>query len=160
MLCIEMARKNSLNWSDADLAAYQKRVTARSAPVVAPPSASLKPLNPMEALYALGRVAKGDMNKTEAAYADRLEQQKAAGTILDWKFHAIRVRLAKNTFYEPDFMVMTAGREIQIHEVKGGFTTKEGQTKIKLCAEILPWFRVFKCSKQKDGNWTIQEFNK
>lgn len=123
------------------------------------PRAEQQQAGPGEAFYALGRLAKGQMNKTEAAYAQRLEVLKHDGQILDWRFHALRVRLANNTFYEPDFLVMTAAREIQIHETKGSFTTQAGQTKIKLCAEVLPWFRVIKASLQKDGSWTLQEFN-
>jgi hypothetical protein len=115
---------------------------------------------PGEAFYALGRMGKTEMNKTEAAYAQLLEAKKHTGEIIDWRFHPIRVRLADRTYYEPDFLVMTAARELQIHETKGAFTTDKGQMKIKLCAEVLPWFRVFKCSKQKDGSWTTQEFSK
>ncbi len=160
-----MSKKGSgLHWSQADLDAFRARRSAGQVdrvPVPAPAPAAaadaMKPSNPMASFYALGRMAKTDMNKTEAEYAQLLEARKAAGLVLGWKFHPIRVRLAKNTFYEPDFLVMTADREVQIHEVKGGFTTKEGQSRIKLCAEILPWFRMFKCSKI-DGEWQIREF--
>jgi hypothetical protein len=135
-----------------------KAELAKSVKLPIPAQAGMS--GPGEAFYALGRLAKGTMNKTEAAYAQLLDARKAAGDILDWRFHPIRVRLADNTFYEPDFLVMTAGRELQLHETKGGFTTDKGQLKIKLCAEVLPWFRVFKCTKGKDGQWTIREYSK
>lgn len=112
---------------------------------------------------AKGRLPKGSMNKTEAAYAAHLDQQKLAGLILDWKFHALRVRLADNTFYETDFIVLAADSTVEIHETKGGFTTDKGQMKIKLCAEVLPWFRMIKATKLKPkegGGWRLEDFTR
>lgn len=153
--------KNGLKWTEEDLARFRSRKGAPLAinrvdtSAVAPPAAT-----GTAAFQALGRMAKGKMNKTETAYAERLAALKHDGKILDWKFHVLRVRLADNTFYEPDFVVLAADGQISIHEVKGSFTTEKGQLKIKLCAEVLPWFRVFKCSRQKGGEWIIHEFNK
>nr|DAH83235.1 MAG TPA: Endonuclease [Caudoviricetes sp.] len=110
---------------------------------------------------ALGRLPKGKMNKTEQAYAALLDEQKRQGLILDYRFHAIRVRLADNTFYEVDFLVIDAGLGLAIHEVKGGFTTDKGQLKIKLCAEALPWLRCIKVTKQtakQGGGWEMHDF--
>jgi hypothetical protein len=167
---------NSVRWTDEQLAAYKTRRGKPLDMAIARPGDILKnrdglvqqvpgaPAAPvpgtMDQFYALGRMAKGKMNKTEAAYAQILAARKHDGTIQDWKFHAIRVRLADNTFYEPDFLVLAADGQIEIHECKGSFTTQAGQTKVKLCAEVLPWFRVIKVSRQKNGEWTTQEFNK
>jgi hypothetical protein len=107
---------------------------------------------------ALGRLPKGDMNKTEAAYAAHLSERQALGGVLWWKFHPMRVRLASNTYYEVDFLVLAATGELEIHEVKGGYTSEKGQMKIKLCAEALPIFRMLKVSKLKGGGWNIEEF--
>lgn len=162
-----MAKGGAIRWSEEQLAAHKAARKLAEDGCAAPSMLYARLGKPSTApaagpgadFYALGRVAKGKMNKTEAAYAQRLEAMKHSGQILDWKFHVLRVRLADATFYEPDFLVLTAEREIQIHEVKGGFTTDKGQMKVKLCAEVLPWFRVFKCSK-KGGEWLIQEFSK
>jgi hypothetical protein len=159
-----MAKGGAPRWTEEELANFRTRsgkpldmaVLKIPADVPAtPPHAT----GPLDKLYALGRLPKGRMNKTEAAYAQRLAALKHDGTIQDWKFHAIRVRLADSTFYEPDFLVLGAAGQIEIHETKGGFTTDKGQLKVKLCAEVLPWFRVFKCARQKSGQWTITEFN-
>lgn len=107
---------------------------------------------------ALGRLPKGTMNKTEAAYAQQIEAQRRAGLIHAWKFHAIKVRLADNTFYEVDFLVVAADMGLEIHEVKGGYTSDKGQLKIKLCAETLPWIRVFKATKGRQG-FVIEEYS-
>lgn len=109
---------------------------------------------------ALGRLPKGTMNKTEAAYASLLEDRRRAGFIHDWKFHAIKVRLADNTFYETDFLVVAANMGLEIHEVKGGFTSDKGQLKIKLCAETLPWIRIFKATKGRKGEgFLVEEYS-
>ncbi len=115
-----------------------------------------------ERFRALGRLPKGMMNKTEAAYAQKLEADQHLGKIVGWKFHPMNVRLAKNTFYEVDFLVLHADMSLAIHETKGGFTTDKGQLKIKLCAEVMPWIRMIKATKQtvkNGGGWVLEEFN-
>lgn len=110
---------------------------------------------------ALGRLPKGTMNDTEAEYSQLLEQKKRSGEILDWRFHPMNVRLAPRVFYEVDFLVLTADLQVQIHEVKGGYTTDKGQMKIRLCADALPWFGFFKATKlpkRDGGGWKMEEF--
>lgn len=110
---------------------------------------------------ALGRMPKSAMNKTEAAYAELLEQQRQVGQVLWWKFHPMNVRLASGAFYEVDFLVMHADMGLAIHETKGGFTTDKGQLKIRLAAEAMPVFRFFKVTKlpkKEGGGWKREEF--
>lgn len=151
---------SGIRWDESQLAAYTKR---RAAPAkTAEEEKILRVHKAKQQFHALGRLPKDRMNKTEREYADRLEEQKARGEILDWKFHPMNVRLAEKTFYEVDFLVLHADMTLAIHETKGEFTTKEGQTKIKLCAEALPWFRFYKCIKLKQkngGGWKIEEFS-
>jgi len=108
---------------------------------------------------ALGRLPKDVMNKTEAEFSGWLEMQKFSGKIQDWKFHPMNIRLAKDTFYEVDFLVMESDNTMSIYEVKGGYTSDKGQLKIKLCAEVLPYFRMVKATKlPKGGGWKFEEF--
>jgi hypothetical protein len=146
-------------WSQEQLAAHlsKKKPHADEWPFPAPKPAQS---GPGEAFYALGRMEKGKMNGTEAAYAQILEAEKHEGKIRGWKFHAIKIRLADRAWYEPDFIVQMASGEIQVREVKGSFTTEKGQLKIRMAAETMPWFRFIKCSRQKDGRWEYEEFNK
>jgi hypothetical protein len=141
-----------------------------AAPVAAEPAKSLsaeetkvlRAHRSKQAFQALGRLPKGEFNKTERAYADFLEERKRVGQVLWWKFHPMRVRLANNTFYEVDFLVMSADGVLEIHETKGGFTTDKGQLKLKLCGEALPVFRMFKVIKQTKkagGGWLIEEYS-
>lgn len=163
-----MGKGGAIRWTDEMLTEFQQRRAAIKPPQSNPPEffhALLTPAAQQQvenpSFYALGRMAKGKMNKTETRYAQLLDAKKHDGEILDWKFHVFRLRLADNTFYEPDFLVLGAGGQIEIHETKGSYTTDKGQLKVKLAAEVLPWFRVFKCSwLAKEKRWNIQEFNK
>lgn len=114
--------------------------------------------NGVKRWQALGRLPKGTMNKTEAAWSQVLEGKKQAGEVSWFKFHPMRIRLADNTFYEVDFLVMTNTGQLEIHEVKGGYTSDKGQLKIKLCAETMPIFRMLKVSKIKT-EWKIEDYS-
>ena len=90
---------------------------------------------------ALGWLKDGQMNCTEAAYALKLEAMKQRGEILWYSFEAVKLRLAASTFYSPDFVVMNAAREIEMHEVKG-FWRDDARVKIKVAAEMFPFVFV------------------
>ena len=109
-------------------------------------------------LQALGRLKVGAMNKTEQAYAALLERRRAAGEILWFKFEGLKFRLADNTFYTPDFVVMLAGCELEAHEVKGVWQD-DAKAKIKIAADMYP-FRFFgiKANRKTAGGWDIEEF--
>ena len=114
------------------------------------------------AAYALGRLKTGEMNKSEAAYAQHLEIQKQDGIILWYKFEGIKLRLADNTFYTPDFAVMNAASEIELHEYKG-FWEDDARVKIKVAASLYP-FKFVAITKAKrsgsgfGGGFEIEEF--
>lgn len=136
------------------LDSHQKKM-ASSKPIAAPRGG-------LQRWQALGRLPKGQMNKTEQAFAEELERLKQAGEIIDWKFHPMNIRLATNTFYEVDFLALGADMSLTIYETKGGYTSDKGQLKIKLVAEVMPWFRMVKAVKQskKDGGgFKLEEFN-
>lgn len=124
------------------------------------PAAPKKP-DHMKNWRAAGRLPKSQMNKTEAAFSQWLEAEKLAGHVLDWKFHPMNVRLANNTYYEVDFLALGADMGLTIYETKGGYTSDKGQIKIKLCAEVLPYFRMVKAEKltaKAGGGWKMTEF--
>lgn len=97
------------------------------------------------------------MNQTEQKYAARLKLMKREGEIKDWKFEPFNIRLAKNCFYKPDFVVVMPDDTIQVHEVKG-YWTDDALVKIKVAAETLPWF-LFKSVRLKQGRWEERIFN-
>lgn len=108
---------------------------------------------------ALGRLKAGQMNKTEAEYAQMLERRKAAGEIAWYRFEGIKLRLADSTFYSPDFAVMLADGSIECHEVKGHWMD-DARVKIKVAAEMYPFrFVAVKKQPKKDGGgWSMEEF--
>lgn len=97
----------------------------------------------------------GHMNKTEQAYANRLELLLRSGEIRRWGFESIKFRLADRTFYTPDFMVVTDA-QIEFHEVKGGFIYDDAMVKLKVVAAQYPEFSFLLIRKEK-YKWTVQE---
>jgi hypothetical protein len=114
-----------------------------------------------KAHYALGRLKVGAMNKTEAAYAEQLERAKANGAVLWYRFEGIKLRLADNTFYTPDFAVMNADGVIECHEVKGNWWQGDARAKIKIAAEMYPFrFLAMRTRPKKDGGgWSVEDFS-
>lgn len=110
-------------------------------------------------LQALGRLKKGQMNKTESEYCQLLELRKRAGEVVWYRFEGIKIRLADNTFYTPDFAVMLSTGEMEMHEVKG-FWTDDARVKIKVAAEQYPFrfIAVKPKAKKAGGGWEVEEF--
>lgn len=111
----------------------------------------------MKPNFALGRLKAGAMNKTEAAYGQHLELLKRAGEVLWYRFEGLKLRLADNTFYTPDYAVMAANGQLECHEVKG-FWQDDARVKIKVAAEQYPLrFIAVKAKPKKDGGGWEQE---
>lgn len=100
------------------------------------------------------------MNQTEKAYAAQLDLLKHAGHVLWWRFEGLKLRLADNTFYTPDFNVMQASGLMECHEVKG-FWTDDARVKVKVAAELYPFrFLAIKAlPKKAGGGWSTETFD-
>ena len=112
-----------------------------------------------KAMYALGRLKTGAMNKTEAAYDAHLAALQHAGQIQWRKFEGLKLRLADNTFYTPDFAVMAADGVMECHEVKG-LWQDDARAKIKVAADLYP-FRLLAVRaklKKEGGGWAMESF--
>jgi predicted nuclease of restriction endonuclease-like RecB superfamily len=109
--------------------------------------------------YAKGHNKKGKMNQTEAEFAAFLERGKQAGEILWYTFEGIRLRLADNTFYVPDFQALHKDLSLVIYEVKG-FWTEKARVKIKVAADKFPFIFIaaMKVPKKNGGGWKFEEF--
>ena len=113
-----------------------------------------------EGLRALGRLPVGQKNKTEDQYEAMLKDRLSQGVIAAYKFEPMKLRLADLTSYTPDFMVITAEGHVEFHEVKG-FWTDDARVKIKVAAELFPWFKFVAVQKEalkRGGGWKIEEF--
>lgn len=112
------------------------------------------------AFLALGRLKVGALNKTEAAYERDLRDAQTLGDILWYRFEGLKLRLADNTFYMPDFAVLASDHVIECHEVKG-FWRDDARAKIKIAAEMYPFrFKAVKAlAKKHGGGWAVEDFS-
>jgi hypothetical protein len=104
----------------------------------------------------LGRLKTGTMNKTETAYKKYLEGLKMSGNILWYAFEGLTFRLADNTRYTPDFIVLKKDMTLEAHEVKG-FWRDDARVKIKVAADLYP-IKFIAVKKPKCGGWEVEEF--
>ena len=109
--------------------------------------------------FAVGRLKAGVMNKSESAYAQELEAQKHAGLILWYGFEVMTFKLAADTRYTPDFVVMLANNQLQAREVKG-FWQGDAKVKIKVASALFPiqFIAIHARSKKDGGGWSVTEF--
>ncbi len=98
----------------------------------------------------------GQMNGLETRYSQVLEARKSSD-VEWWAFEAIKLRLAKKTFYTPDFLVMLKDGTLEVHEVKG-FWEDDARVKIKVAASLFP-FRFFGKTYSKREGWKTEEFS-
>lgn len=106
---------------------------------------------------ALGRLKTGERNRTEAAYENLLESRLRAGEVAWFKFEGVKLRLADNTFYTPDYAVMLSSGLMEMHEVKG-FWQDDARAKIKIAADLYPFrFLAVRPKPKKDGGGWDQE---
>lgn len=109
--------------------------------------------------FALGRLPVGTLNKTELAYQETLELLKQNGSVVWYRFEGIKLRLADNTFYTPDFAVMRSDGVMECHEVKG-YWQDDARVKIKVAADSYPFrfFGVKALPKKSGGGWSYEQF--
>lgn len=101
----------------------------------------------------------GQMNGTEKDYALHLQFRQERGEIIAYTFDAVKLRLAENTFYTPDFLVQLADLTLEIHEVKGHWED-DARCKIKVAAALFPFRFVAATKKRKKdgGGWAFEDF--
>lgn len=115
------------------------------------------PSTAKERRLALGRLPAGKMNKSEMAYAEYLGGLMAIGDVIWFQFEGVKLRLADNTFYTPDFAVMAGDGVLEMHEVKG-FWHDDARVKIKVAAERFPFrFKAVKPRAKKHGGGYEEE---
>lgn len=78
------------------------------------------------------------MNRTEAAFAQRLEAQKRQGLIHDWLYEKVTFKLGADCRYTPDFMVIENDGLLRFAETKGHMRD-DALVKLKTMAEQFPF---------------------
>lgn len=111
--------------------------------------------------YARARYIPGKMNGLESRYAAHLEILRRTDKIHSYHFEAMKLKLANNTTYTPDFIVFMPDMEIQCHEVKGTSKGKpwiedDAAVKIKVAAAIFPF--LFKIIWATSDGWQEREY--
>lgn len=104
-------------------------------------------------MLALGRLKQGEMNATEQQYKAVLDIDP---TVAWYRFEGVKLRLADNTFYTPDFAVMRTDGVMEMHEVKG-FWTDDARVKIKVAAEMYPF--KFVAIRNIKHQWEYETFD-
>lgn len=123
------------------------------------------------------------MNSLESDYAEYLEQRRMASDILGYRFEPFKLILVhgvpgkrKEMTYKPDFLIilrpevpkLIAEREarhtlfrkcyeFEIHEVKGGYIREDSILKLKMAAELFPWFKFYLVQRER-GEWKYNEY--
>jgi hypothetical protein len=114
----------------------------------------------------------GEMNRGESMYRAHLAMRKVVGEIAEFRFESIKLRLADNTYYTPDFDVQLADGTIEFHEVKGrtmlkradgskvegAWSHEDAKLKIKVAAEMFPEFGFCIVFPSKQGGWTRVDY--
>jgi hypothetical protein len=109
------------------------------------------------------------MNRREAAYSTWLELRRGAGEIAGWAFQPFKLRLAPNTYYEPDFLIVLPSGEMELHDVKATWRGKrhagkpgweeDARVKIKAAATLHPWFAFAGVHQPRAGGaWEEERF--
>lgn len=98
------------------------------------------------------KMPQDEMNGLERDYASKLEVDPQVAW---YKFHALKLRLAKRTFYEVDFLVLRVSGEIEVHEVKGGHWEDDARVKVKVASESFPF--PFFVVTRNGQEWAIEE---
>lgn len=73
------------------------------------------------------------MNGTERACLELLEAARIAGTVREYHFEAVTLKLAHDRRYTPDFLVVRPDGACELHEVTG-FWRDDARAKTRVAA--------------------------
>ena len=82
------------------------------------------------------------MNKLEARFAMMLEAQKRSSDIYSWEYEKVTLKLAHDTRYTPDFMVIGRFGAVEFYETKG-FMRDDARVKLQTAASMFPYFKFY-----------------
>lgn len=97
---------------------------------------------------------RGVMNKLETDYSQLLDIRMLGGEIQEWAFEPERFRLAGGAYYTPDFRVVLANGEVELHEIKGHWR-EAARVRIKVASELHP-YRFIAVTRTREGEWQYE----
>ena len=98
------------------------------------------------------------MNQTERLFAAVLDQAVRQERVMRWWREPLTFRLAGNTRYTPDFLVVPriwTDWRLSIVEVKG-WMRDDAAVKIKVAADMYPCFTWWLAYRAKGGGWDVR----
>jgi hypothetical protein len=125
--------------------------------IARPPTESARGADPAKAASACAD--RDRMNKGEAAYADHLHMLWLANEIAGYWYEPWNLRLAANTYYRPDFLVLLPDRTMRVVDIKGRsgdtyWCEEDSKIKIKISARLFPMFSFWIIWPRKGGGWS------
>ena len=113
-------------------------------------------------LFAKGRLKSGEMNKTEAAYAQFLESEKQAGRVAAYWFESLKLKIADGKCWlTPDFLILRPDGSLELHDTKGSTAVfmDDAKVKMKVAASQYPFpvFVAYPRPKKNGGGWILEE---
>jgi hypothetical protein len=97
------------------------------------------------------RKVPGEQNNHETYWREQLENMPDVEKVY---YEGVKLKLANNTFYTPDFMVLKSDGSIEFHEVKGSWKApnqEDARVKIKVAAAIHTWAKFVSVELKKRG---------
>jgi len=161
-----MDRMSSITWKEA-IAEQNERLGIKPPPIPPPrapkkPAASVGHVDVMAERDELARGIRprhvaGEMNGMEKRYAAYLETRRLVGEIIGWKFEAIKLKLARATFLNPDFEVVKPDGRIELHDTKGHMED-DAAVKLKIAAQMFPEYRIVVVKEVgKPKRWSFRD---
>jgi hypothetical protein len=148
----DIEQGESMRLTEAELEALKRRGKSL---------ASIQSVKPAKRPRPRPKHTPGAMNKLETLFLQSyLTPRIFSGEFLSAEFESVKLRLAKTTFYTPDFLVATPN-EFIFFEVKG-FWEDDARVKIKVAADKYPHFKFIAVQKAKakdPGQWVFEDFN-
>jgi hypothetical protein len=87
----------------------------------------------------------------------QLEAMKRGGSLREWHYEAVSLRLGQGAWYQPDFMLVWHDGEISFDETKG-LRREAAIVRIKVAAKLYPFrFRIVRKGKRGEATWVVEE---
>ncbi|WP_233343659.1 hypothetical protein [Burkholderia cepacia] len=106
-------------------------------------------------MRSLGRVRARKVDAAIEAYGELLATLRLRGDVLWFRANPIKLRLADETYYGPNFAVMVASGHLEMHHVMDA-AKNEPLTTVKIAAEQFP-FRFVAVHRDDSCGWKFEE---